>query len=68
MTLVTVKWCFIKMTNQYTLIKKPNGKNVVFIAPNGVKVVCNNWAETCDNFDSEVIMHLIFNDPMIINK
>lgn len=54
--------------NSYIITRKANGKNVVFIAPNGAKVNCKNWARTCDVFPSEVVMHVIFADPILEAK
>jgi hypothetical protein len=50
--------------NNYTKEVTSDGLSVTFVAPNGARFVCKNWARTCDKFSSDTIMQLVFNDPV----
>jgi hypothetical protein len=52
-------------TTPHTTTHIANGKNVVFTAPNGARVRCDNWAATCDKFSSDILMQVIFADPLL---
>lgn len=53
------------MTGNSTLIPQANGKNVAFIAPNGIRVICTDWGKTMKRFPSEIVMHVMFADPLL---
>lgn len=48
------------------MTQQPN--TVKFIAPNGARVIVNDWRGALKKFDKGVMMQVIFNDPIIANN
>lgn len=38
---------------------------VTFIAPNGARVNIKDWQAVLQTFSTEVVLHIIFNDPIL---